>query len=35
MLLRAWLEISAIAQDWIRRYREQSVYLKSGNLIIW
>ena len=30
-LLRAWLEISAIAQDWIRRYREQRVYsLKSG-----
>lgn len=36
MLLRAWLEISAIALDWIRRYREQCFYfLKSGKFIIW
>lgn len=30
-LLRAWLEISAIAQDWIRQNRKQRVNpLKSG-----
>jgi hypothetical protein len=35
-LLRAWLEINAIAQDWIRRYREQRFYLlQSREFIIW
>jgi len=35
-LLRAWLEISATAQDWIRRHRKQRVYfLKSRGFIIW